>query len=117
MPNFFGTMKHFDLGRHSICASLRAVFIRSTNECPEKRMRFQRFGLELRVKLAADKVWVIRNLYHLNVGPIRCRPRNAQPSRSQRALVFSVEFVAVTMALADFSLSVHPVCQGAGLNL
>src|SRR5882757_8612109 len=92
------------------------MLISSPNKRPKQRMRLQRLRLELRMKLAPDKMWMLRNLDHFNVSPIRSRSRNPQPASNHRVFVFAIELVTMPMALADFSLAIDLVSQCASLN-
>ena len=80
-------------------------------------MRLQRLRLELRMKLAPNKIRMIRQLNHLHIGRIRRRPRNPQPRGYKRLLVLPVKFIPVTMPLADLIFPVDLVSQSARLNL
>src|SRR5436190_156185 len=80
-------------------------------------MRLQRLRFELRMKLAANKMWMAGNLDHFDVRAIRSRPGDSQPAGNHRVFIFTVELVAVTMAFADFGLRINLVRQRVGLNL
>src|SRR5215472_15067164 len=79
-------------------------------------MRLERFGFELGMELTADKVGMVGQFHHLDVGSVGGRTRNSQPARDERFLVFTIEFVAVAVALADLRLTVNLVGEGAGLD-
>src|SRR5438034_10902553 len=80
-------------------------------------MRLQWLRLELRMKLAAYEMRVIGQLDHLDVGAVWGRAGNSQSACRQRAFVFPVKLVAMSLALADFKLSINSVCQSARINL
>ncbi len=65
-------------------------------------MRLQGLGLELGMELAAEKIWMAGNLYDLDVGLVGRRARDAEACAGEQGLVLAVEFVAVTVTLADF---------------
>src|SRR5579862_1239353 len=80
-------------------------------------MRLQWLRLELRVKLAADKMWMVGEFNNLHVSSIRSRTGDAQSRGDHRLFIFPVKFVAMAMALADFKLAVNLMRQGTGLYL
>src|SRR5690349_20785657 len=69
------------------------------------------------MELAADEMGMIGQFNHFNVGSIGRRSGNAQSGRCQRFFVFTVEFVAMPVTLADFCLAVDFISQGIGLDL
>src|SRR5579872_5485466 len=95
---------------------LQSVLVGRSHERLEQGMRLQGLGLELRMELAAQEIWVPGYLYHLHVGAVRGRTRDAQPGGGQRPFILAVELVAVAVALADFELPIHFVRQRARLN-
>src|SRR5258708_26304538 len=110
-------MKHFHVRRFLSCAALRSMLIGSTYKCTEQWMRLQRLRLEFRMKLASDEVWMIGQLHHLHVSAVGSRPRNPQSRCDHRFFVFSIEFVAMPVPLADFDLAVNLVGQRVRLDL
>src|SRR5258706_2616397 len=110
-------MEHFYRRSFLFGTSLRAMLIRRRDECAEQRMRLQRLRLELGMELAADEMRMVRQFYHFDVSPVGRRTRNPQPSRHHRLFVFTIEFVAMAVALADFELAVDLTCQRVGVNL
>src|SRR6185369_4027090 len=94
-----------------------AVVVACLDEAHEQRMWLKWFRLELRVELAAQKVWVIGDFHDLYVGSIRSGSGDPQASAGEKRLVFAVELVAVAVTLADFGLSVCGLCERVGLKL
>src|ERR1035441_10644997 len=80
-------------------------------------MRLQRLRLELRMELAPDEMRVIRKFHHLDVSAVGRSPGNSHPCRHHWLFVFTIEFVAMTVALADLELAVNLMCQRVGFNL
>src|SRR5712691_7029285 len=68
------------------------------------------------MELASDKVRMIRQLHNLHVGAVGSRAGNLQSRRRQHLFIFTIEFVTVAMALADFELAINFVGEGAGLK-
>ena len=99
-------MKHLDCGHFFLGPPLGTVLIPRRNERTEQRMRLERFGFELGMELAADEEGVPRNLDDLNIGAVRCGAAQAQASAGEKSFVLAIEFVAMTMALADFCSAV-----------
>src|SRR5579872_5244040 len=79
-------------------------------------MRLQRFRLELRMELAANKMRMVRKLNHLYISPVRSRPGNPQPARRQGLFILAVEFVTMPVALADLELSINSMRQSSRLD-
>src|SRR4051812_26583482 len=99
-------MEHLVLRAVARLAPALSVFVRRSYERREQRLRLQRLRLELRMELAPDEVRVVVELHDLHVRSIRCRSRDAQPRAGEHGFVLAVELVAMTMALADLSLTV-----------
>src|ERR1700679_954254 len=114
---FFRTMKHLYRGTLFHSPPLRAMLIGRRNERAEQRMRLQRLRLELGMKLAPDEMWMVGQFYHLHISSVRRRARDAQPSRYHRLFVFTIEFVAMAVPLADFQLAVDLGGQSVGFDL
>src|SRR5579863_874910 len=83
-----------------------AVFERRANEGPEQRMRFQRLGFELGMKLAAQIPGMAGQLANFNVDAVGRFAGQAQAMLLQHGLVFAIEFVAMAVAFADLARSV-----------
>ena len=81
----------------------------------EQRMRRQRFGLELGVKLAAQKPWMIGYFDDFHVGAVRCAARDPQAGSGQALFVIAVEFVTVAVSFADLRGAVSTLRERAGL--
>src|SRR5450631_3384457 len=109
--HFFRAQKLFDSSRFSLLPARYAVRITGPGESREQRMRFKRFRLKFGMKLASQEERMIRKLDYLDVGPVGSRAANSQASGGQRGFVFTIEFVAVVMALADLGLSISPLRQ------
>src|SRR5437870_3431694 len=69
-------------------------------------MRLHRFRFELRMKLAPQVPGMVAKLANLHVDSVRSLASNAEAVLRQNRLVFAIEFVAVTMTLADLESSV-----------
>src|SRR5215469_11850972 len=80
-------------------------------------MGLERLGLEFRMKLAAEEVGMIGQLDHFYVSAVRRRSRDAQTGGGQLLLVFAIEFVTMSVALADLGFPVNSVGQRPRLNL
>src|ERR1700686_1155688 len=80
-------------------------------------MRLERLRFELRMKLAADEMRMVRQFNHLHISAVRSRTGDAQARSSQRSLVFAIEFVTVPVAFADLSLPVNLMRQCPRLDL
>src|SRR3954469_21266249 len=80
-------------------------------------MRLQRLRLEFRMELASDKERVLGDLDHLDVGSVGRRAGNAQAPAGEHSFVLAVEFVTMTMALADLEVAVDALRQSFGLDL
>src|SRR5882724_10374871 len=79
-------------------------------------MRLQRLGFELRMELAADEMWMVRQFNHLDIRSVRRGTGNSQSCRGQLLFVFAVELVTMPMSLADLSLTIDPMRQRSRLN-
>src|SRR5581483_6602819 len=80
--HFLWTQEHFDFLSVLCGLALLPVFIRRTDKVLEQGVRFERLRLEFRVELAPDKVGVIRQLDHLDIGSVGWRPGDAHSGRS-----------------------------------
>src|SRR5437667_7230979 len=80
-------------------------------------MRLQRLRFEFRMELAADEMWMVRQLDHLDVSSVGGRAGNSQSRRGESALVFAIELVTMAVALADLSLAVNSVRQRSRFDL
>src|SRR5512140_988121 len=80
---------------------LLAALIGRADERAEERMRLQRLGFELGVKLAAEEPGMVRDLANLDVDAVGRRARDAQSVSGQDFLVLAVELEAVAVAFAD----------------
>ena len=109
-------MEHLDLRGGFVRAPLQAIFVRRADERLEQRMRLERLRLEFRMELAADEIRMVGDLHHLDVGAIGRGPGNPQAAGDQRAFVFSIELVAMAVALADLGLVVDLVGEGSGFD-
>ena len=65
-------------------------------------MRRERLRLEFGVELAADEPRVVRDFHNFHIYAIRSATRDAESGSGQGLLIFTVEFVAMTMTLGDF---------------
>ena len=79
------------------------------DEGGEERMRFERLGLEFRMKLAAEEPWMIGSFDDLDVIFVWSAAGDTKSSASQDFLVVAIELVAMPMALADFKLAVSAI--------
>src|SRR5579863_4638248 len=79
-------------------------------------MRLQRLRLELRMKLAPNKMRMLRKLNHLYISPVRSRPGNPQPARRQGLFILAVELITMPVALADLKLSINFMRQSSRLD-
>src|SRR6266571_7712474 len=77
----------------------------------EERMRLEWLGLEFRMELAAEEPGMLRRLDDLHVVFVRRASRDAQSGWGKNFFVFSVELVAVPVALADLELAVGAVSE------
>src|SRR5262249_53982123 len=73
------------------------------------RVRLHRLRLEFRMKLAAEKPWVIGKLADLDVRAVGSLTGNPQARGPQPLFVLAVELVAMAMALVDFARSVRSI--------
>src|SRR5258707_518125 len=96
---------------------LLLVLQRRTDESRKKRMRLQRFGLELRVELAPQEPGMLRRLDDLHVILVWRAPGDAQAGPDERSFVIAIEFVTVPVALADFQCPEAPGPGGPGPEL
>src|SRR5579859_6994707 len=99
-------MELLQFGREFLEAPFTAILIGGLNKRREQRMRLQRLRLEFRMKLASQEMRMAGDFYNLNIRPIRSRSGDAQPGPGQDGLILAVEFIAMTMALADFQLAI-----------
>src|SRR5215831_19264840 len=68
------------------------------------------------MELAANEVGMIGNLDDLDVGGVGCRATYLEAATREERLVFPVELVTMTVALADFAGAVDAISQRVGLN-
>src|SRR5215470_1159246 len=107
-------------GRNACAQRLQSRFLvlqRGPNEGGEQRMRFERLGLEFRMELAAEEPRMFGRFDDLDVVLVWGAPGNLEPGRNQRLFVLAVEFIAVTMPLADLELAVSLGSKRARLEL
>src|SRR5215467_2945469 len=69
-----GPMEHLDFDCLFLGPTLLAICIRRAHEGAEQRVRLERLRLEFRMELASDEVRMVRQLHHLDIGPIGGRP-------------------------------------------
>ena len=79
----------------------------------EKRVRFERFGFEFRVELAAEKPGVLRGFDDFDVVSVGGASGDAQPGSDESFLVVAVELVTVAVAFANFELAIGLVRERA----
>src|SRR5262245_52171631 len=99
-------MEHLHFSGNFIRTTLESMLVRSADKALEQRMRLERLRLELGMKLAANKMWVVRQLDNFDVSSIGGSAGDAQPAGNQWLLVLAIEFVAVTMALTNLEFSI-----------
>src|SRR5262245_12513720 len=87
------------------------------NKSREERMRFERFGFELGMELAAEEPWMIRSLDDLDVILVGSASGDAKTRAGQNFFVVAIEFVAMTMAFADFGFAIRARGKRAGFEL
>src|SRR5215472_979406 len=80
-------------------------------------MRLQRLGLEFRVELAAQEIWMIGDLHDLDVGSVGRSSRDAQTAAGEHGFILTIEFVTVAMPLADLHGAVRFGCLAIGFQL
>src|SRR5580704_11536760 len=114
---FFRPMEHLDLGCRLVSPALQAMLVSGSYKNLEQRMWLQRFRLELGMKLASDKMRMVRKLDDLHISSIRRRPRYSQPACRQSFLILAVEFVTMPVPLADLKLAINPMRQSSRLKL
>src|ERR1700722_1134385 len=101
---------------HAFCLLQSAVGVAGLDEVAEERMRLEWFALELRMKLAAEEEWVLRNLDDLYVGCIGRRSGEPQTAAGQYGFILAVELVTMTMALGDLCCPVSFCGERAGFE-
>jgi ABC-type xylose transport system permease subunit len=79
-------------------------------------MRLERLGFELGVKLAAEIPGVVADFADFDIHAVGSLAGEAQAVLLQNVLVFAIEFVAVTVALADFLFAVGGAGEAAFLE-
>src|SRR5438270_1923631 len=79
-------------------------------------MRLQRLRLEFRMELAAQKVWMVRDLYDLHVSSVRGGSCDAQTATGKHRFIFTVELIAMAMALTDLRCAVSFRCLAVRLQ-
>jgi len=62
-------------------------------------------GFELGVELAAEEIGVAGDLDDLDVGGVRGGAAEAQAAAGEKGFIFTIELVAVAVALADLGNS------------
>src|SRR5579859_1716653 len=90
-----------------------ALLVSGANKRSKQRMRLERLGFELGMKLAAQIPRMISDLADLDVGAIGSLAGNPQTGRCQNLLIFAIELVAVTMPLADLRRAISLVREAA----
>src|SRR5580704_7609187 len=110
-------MKHLNLSRRFISPPLQPMLVSSPHKCLEQRMRLQRLRLKLGMKLAPNKMRMVRKFDHLYISPVRRRPRNPQPARRQSFFILTIEFITMPVPFADLILPVDFMRQSSRLNL
>src|SRR5208282_6817934 len=70
-------VKHLDRCGLLLRPALRTMLVRRSDERAEQRMRLQRLRLKLGMKLAANKMRMVRQLYHLDISSIGRRTGDA----------------------------------------
>ena len=93
-----------------------AIFEAGTDEGSEEGVRGERLGFEFGVKLAADEPGVIGHFNDFDVDAVGRATGDAEAGARQSGFVFTIEFVAVAVALGDFEGAVGFGCEGAGLE-
>src|SRR5947207_3432000 len=93
--------------------SLQAILKRRPHERCKQRMRGQRFRFEFGMELAAEEPWMLiaRQLNDLDELAVGRDPAEDEPALLQGLSISRIEFISVTMALADFSRSVIDVTR------
>src|SRR6476620_4396526 len=79
-------------------------------------MRLELFRFELGMELAAQVPRVVADLADLDIGAVRRLAGDPQSGRGQDLLILAVEFVTMTVPLADLSASVRLVSEAAVLQ-
>src|SRR4051794_5394585 len=90
-----------------------ALPLRRPYEALEQRVRLHRLRFELGMELAAQIPRMVRDLTDLDVRIVGRLAGDFQSRRLQPLLVFTIEFVAVAMALVDLAHSVGLVGHAA----
>jgi len=85
------------------------VFEGGAYEGCEERVRLERLGLELGVKLAAEKPRMLGGFDDLDVIFVGGAAGDEQAGVGQSFLVVAIEFVAVAVAFADFRFAVGAI--------
>src|SRR4051812_22696436 len=83
-----------------------AILVSGPDKGAKQRVRLKRLRFELGMELATQIPGMVADLADLDIGVIRCLAGNPQPGGGQDLLVFTVEFVAMPVALADLGSSV-----------
>src|ERR1700754_738463 len=91
--------------------SYRAIFVffvldGSADEGGEERMRLERLRFELGMELAAEEPWMVRSFDDLDIIFVGSASGDAQAGTGENFFVVAVEFVAMTMAFADFGFAI-----------
>src|SRR5215470_816909 len=79
-------------------------------------MRLERLRLEFRMELASEEPRMLGRLDNLHVISVRRASRNLQSRCHQRFFEVAVEFVAMSVALADFELAIRLVRKRSRLE-
>src|SRR3989338_7991353 len=69
-------------------------------------MGFKRLGFKFRMKLAAQKVWVIGKLNHFHEISLRTNPGNYKTGALQFLKIGVVELISVAVAFRNFLLAI-----------
>src|ERR1700721_3668214 len=92
--------------RRCCCILLRPIGVAGGDEGAEERMRLERLGFELGVKLAAEEEGMLGQLDDLDIGRVRRSASDAQTGAGEQRLVFAIEFVTGAMAFGNFGAAV-----------
>src|SRR5215475_9495846 len=90
----------------SLVRPAQAVSQRGADEGAEQGVRFERLGLELGMKLAAQIPGVVGQFADLHVHSVRRFSGEPQPMLRQNPFVLAIELVAMAVALADFACAI-----------
>src|SRR5579884_964706 len=97
-------------------SATHSVLIARLNERAEEWVWFQRLGFKFRMELAAQEEGMSGDFDNLHISGIGSGAGDAQAASGQERLIFTVELIAMAMALADFCRTVSFVRQRIGLQ-